>query len=94
MVVAEEVCKIRMCGVNPSGPGLLCNFGPLEQDCQDIKGAHSLLRFLLRKCRFGEHHAGAMPQIFNWLGTFVWYIKGFFALSFSPDALVTSYSWY
>ena len=79
--------SIRRC-LTLLGPGLLYNFGPLEQDCQKTKGAHSLQHFLLQKCRFDQHQAGAMSRAGNRQGTLVGYVKGLFALSFSPAPLV------
>ena len=69
---------------------LLRNFGPLEQDCQTIKGAHSLQHFFLRKCRFDQqtsrrrYAAGSQPA-----KDVSKECKGLFALSFSPDAFAT-----
>ena len=74
---------------NPSGPKLICNFDPLAQDCQKIKGDPSPQHFLLRKCRFDRHHAGATPRARNRLGALVGHVTGIFARSFSPNALDT-----
>ena len=59
------------------------------QDCENIKGAHSLQDFLLRKSRFDRYHTGAMPRARNRLWALVGHVKGLFALSFSPDARAT-----
>ena len=56
------------------------------QDCENIKGAHSLQDFLLRKSRPDRYHTDAKPRARNRLGALVGRVKGFFALSFSRDA--------
>ena len=86
-MVSMHECQTKL---NLSGPGLLCNSGPLDQDCQkEHQGGAQPQYFLWRKRRFDRHHARAMPRVRSPLGTLVGCVKGLFALSFSPDVLAT-----